>query len=217
MRLALLFLISSFLCCPTVPNRENQAPNDLRTNEQITELVSKFKGTDEGKLFFKNHDEFLFRKSLSFLQYPKEFFASIERIPDLCTYFWTYQFYVHNNREVFQNFGLNDFFQFLHFNFSTVDRQNVPILTHLILVCDAAVFEEALTDIYSKLFEFHSGIFINDLKQRKNWRIIIDHLPAGDWRAFKAGISKLGSSAFELELKAYVASIEKNESRAKEH
>jgi hypothetical protein len=216
MRRARVLLASFIVFVLVVPVHANQRINDQHKakvdryiNEQANCLISEYKKTKDGEEFLKKHNEADLRKTIAFLQYPIDYFAAIQGIPDLFSYIWAFQLYLYKAREIGQKTGLLDFYQFLLINFRSANRQNVPILTHLILVCDYAVLGEALVDVYTKLFEFQYEVFLNDLVQRKNWKYVINSLTAGDWRAFKAGLAKLGTSKFELELKDYVASLEK--------
>lgn len=214
--LLIMSIIQPLLCGPTIQEDKSQWSRpqssdqfDLWINEQITFVIKEIKETDEGRSFLMTHDEETLRISIAFLQNPEKYFSSFRYIPNPCEYFWAYQMFRFSKREIDQDLVLYDFFDCLGKYFDTIDPVRVSMLSHLILVCNAAIFEEALADRYSKQFEKSPKIFISDLKKRRDWRKIIEHLLSGDWRAFKAGVSSLGSSPFERELQAYVASLEK--------
>ncbi len=212
-RAVLIIFIVIFHVVPISANQrlngQLNATVDHWINDQADCFISEYKKTKDGEEFLKKHNKADLRKTIVFLQYPIEYFAAIQEIPDLFSYIWAFQLYLFKAREIGQKTDFTDFYHFLHINFQSANRQNVPILTHLILVCDYAVLGEALVDIYTKLFEFQYEVFISDLGGRKNWKYVINSLTAGDWRAFKAGLAKLSTSKFELELKGYVASLEK--------
>lgn len=176
-------------------------------DEQVTRFVIDFKKTENGRVFLKSHTEDGLRKSLVFLQCPKEHFRAIQSLPDLCANIWAIQIFFFTIKEGSREPELKDFFQFMRDNFEKADTQSIPILTHLILVCDTGVLGESLAERYSRLFEFQYDELLRDLKQREDWRNVVRSVMAGDWRAFSAGLSKLGCSEFELELKNYVASL----------
>lgn len=194
------------------PNEKPDNQLEARIGRQVSFLISQIKESPEGGRFLKEHSESDIVKVIWFLQYPRERFDAVKDITGLCDYIWAIQRYsFEKGRRGGQKIYLNDFFGFLHDNFLTADCQNVKILTYLLLNCDIAVLGEALADSYTRLFECQPALFVEDLKTRENWKDIVRLLGAGDTRAFGIGLSKLGSSPFELELKAWVAALEKKE------
>lgn len=188
-------------------NRQLCSQVDHWLDGQIAGLINDFKKTENGSIFLKNHSEEGLRKSILFLQCPEDHFKAIQSLPDLCANIWAIQLLFFDLKDRGQEPELCDFFRFLRGNFEKANAQNVPILTYLILVCDKGVLSESLAERYTRLFEFQYDLFVKDLKQRTDWRDVVRSIMAGDWRAFSAGLSKLGTSEFELELKKYVASL----------
>lgn len=213
-RFLTLFIVAiyslSFASAGRDPNIQACVQTDHWLDEQVNRFVIDFKKTENGSVFLKSHTEYGLRQSIVFLQCPKEHFGAIQSLPDLCANFWAIQIFFFTMKEGSREPELKDFFQFVRDNFEKVDAHSIPILTHLILVCDTGVLGESLAERYSRLFEFQYDELLRDLKQREDWRNVVRSVMAGDWRAFSAGMSKLGSSEFELEFKAYVASLIKS-------
>jgi hypothetical protein len=178
---------------------------DQWIKDAAANLISAYKETDEGVAFLKKHKELDLLNVVLFLQYPSEYFCRIQRIHDLCSFMWAIEMFLYQQR----NMEFDGFFGFVRRNFQVASTENVPILTYLILNCEHAYFAEELVNVYSKLFEKQYVLFIEDLKRRNDWKRIINGMPAGDWNAFKRGLAKLGNSKFELELKEYASSIDK--------
>jgi hypothetical protein len=189
--IGLPLLICSFLSCAS----------DARTRN----IVSKFKQTEVGRGFLLNHSEKDLEKVLAFLQDPVRNFRSVQRVADVCSHEYAYANYLAETKQK-DDAGYMTFFS-THFQVATDD--NVPILTYLILNCNNAFLGEAYADRYTVLFKSSPEIFIKDLRRRKNWKQIVDEIRAGNGRAFREGLAKLGDSGFELELKNYVLSMSK--------
>jgi hypothetical protein len=185
-----LFMCSFLLCA-----------SDARTRI----IVSKFKQSEVGRAFLINHSEKDLEIVLSFQWDPLRNFQKVQRVANVCSYIWAYAGYLAETKQK-DDAGYLDFFS-KHFRIATDD--NVPILTYLLLNCNNAFLGEELSDVYTTLFGSSPKIFIKDLRRRKNWKQIVDETRAGNWRAFKEGLAKLGDSGFELELKNYVLSMSK--------
>jgi len=190
-----------------VSSPQSRIPLDHKLNDQVAGFINEFKRTEDGNIFLRNHSEKGLRISLLFLQCPKRYFGAIQNVSELCSDLWAIQLFFWDLRREGRKPGLNDFYGCLRDNFEKADARNVPILTYLLLACDTGALSESLAERYTRLFEFHHDMFLLDLKQRTNWRDVVRSIMAGDWRAFNAGLSKLGNSEFELKLKGFVASL----------
>jgi hypothetical protein len=190
-------------------NRDLEEQTDAWLGQQVTALVARIKETERGRIFLENHSEADLRKLILFLQEPSRRFESIQDIPDPCSYFWAVQEYFFSARKEALETRLRDFLGFISEDFQIADRQNISMLTHFLMTCHSGIICEALADRYTRLFGSDPGPFLEDLEGRENWKDIVRQLEGGDWQKLKMGLSKLGSSAFECELKAFVASLEK--------
>ena len=167
-------------------------------NDQIKELSA----TEYGRQFLATHSIANMKKIILFLQCPVEYFDCIKPVNNFCEYIFIYRRYINESKKLPSDF----YDQFLRNNFASINKNNVPILTFLLLGCqESALFGEVLADVYTVLFESNPEIFVEDLKKREDWKHVIDALASGSWPALQAGLNKLGDSEFEKAIKAYVS------------
>jgi hypothetical protein len=174
------------------------------SRELIGYAINKFKQTEVGRSFLKDHSEKDLVKVLAFIQDPVRNFPDVQSVADVCSYMHAYAQYISETND--DAIGYLTFFS-THFRIAT--DENVPILDYLMLNCHNAFLMDAIADYYTKLFAVSPEIFVKDLKRRANWKRIVDEAGAGDWRAFKEGLAKLGNAGFERELKNYALSVYK--------
>jgi len=172
---------------------------------QIGDIVNKFKHSEVGRVFLRDHSEKNLETVLAFLQDPVRNFRRVQAVADVCSYIYAYVRYLAETKEN-DDAGYKRFYR-THFRIATDD--NVPILIYLVLNCHNALFMEELTDRYTVLFKESPEVFIRDLRRRANWRQVVDEIRGGNWGAFKDGLAKLGNSGFERELKNYALAISK--------
>jgi hypothetical protein len=155
---------------------------------------------EKGKEFFRHYSEKDLESVLLFPGDPKDNFKSIQSIPDLGPYIGIYEDYLTTGSGHSQSVALT----FLDRHFKTLDAGNLPVLTFLLLHTggiNGYVFYSA----YTRFFESHSALFLRDLKERANWKEIVDALGLGDLIAFRNGVDKLGDSKFEKEFRDYAS------------
>lgn len=184
---ASMILCSVVLLCPNFQNADSQVHN--------------LSLTEYGRQFLAEHSTEDMKKTIMFIQSPVRYFDCVKGIDSFCKYIDVYGRFFNETSG-----SSRDFYDiFLKRNFSTISRENVPILTFLLLSCQGnALFSELLAEAYTVLFESDPALFVIDLKGRKNWRIVLDSLKPGSWPALQSGLTKLGNSRFEREIKAYI-------------
>jgi hypothetical protein len=69
---------------------------------------------------------------------------------------------------------------------------------------------EELADCYTILFGKDPVPFVKDLKKRADWRSVVDSLQSGSGSEFMRGVSKLGNSMFERELRSYLTFMDRS-------
>jgi hypothetical protein len=169
-------------------------------NRDIKEQIRELWGTEDGQEFFEKHSTKDMENVILFLKDPIRYFSRIRNIEDLFSYIGTYDAFMITSKRL--NRGTFDLF--LRTHFQTADEKKASILIFMVLAPRGGYFKELLTDKFTKLFESHYYVFINILKKMPNWKLVVDEVGSGDWAAFKAGLEKLGDSAFEKEFKEYV-------------
>jgi len=169
---------------------------DRNIKEQIREL----RNTEDGRIFFEKHSTKDMENVILFLKDPTRYFSRIRNIGDLFSYIGEYDAFMITSKRSTEG----QFNPFLRKHFQTVDEKRARILIFMVLAPRGGVFKEMVTDEFTKLFESHYYVFIKILKRMPNWKLLVDELGAGDWDAFKAGLEKLGDTAFEKEFKEYV-------------
>jgi hypothetical protein len=175
-------------------------------NKQARDTARRFKETNVGRAFLANHSQKDLEIVLRFLRDPLTNFRDVQSLPDICSYIYAYANYLAESK----GDDTAGYLVFLSTNFRTANEENVPVLTYLIMNCRNAFLGEAFADRYAVLFETSPSIFVKDLMKRRNWKQVVNELRGGNWGAFKAGLAKLGDSPFELELKSYVLSMERD-------
>jgi hypothetical protein len=173
-------------------------------NAQTRNVVGKFKQSEVGRAFLKNHSEKDLEKVLAFIQDPVRNFPDVQRVTNLCSYIHAYGQYITE-----KNDDPAGYLTTFSMCFRVATDENVPILTYLILNCHNAILSEGFADEYTKLFAVSPEIFVKDLKRRANWKTVVFLAGGGNWELFKQGLAKLGNSGFELELKNYALSMYK--------
>ncbi len=169
---------------------------------QIDEFMGRFRATKEGALFLTQHPEKDLREVLKFLQDPRGFSGPALALADLCACLAAIRDFRHKLAPRGDPSDLAT-----EMSFGSVDAENIALLTSLMLRCDEFEVRSDLAIRYTQLFEVHFGAIVKDLEQRANWKDVIQAASAGDKRAFFIGLSRLGDSPFERELKAYAQSL----------
>jgi hypothetical protein len=173
------------------------------SDAQTTNIVAKFKHSEVGKVFLRDHSEKNLETVVAFLQDPMRNFRRVQGVADVCSYIYAYANYLTETKEK-DEAGYHDL-GIKYFRVAT--DKNVPILTYLVMNCHNAFLEESFVDEYTMLFGATPEVFVRDLRRRPNWRQVVDQVRGGYWGAFKDGLAKLGNSEFERQLKDYALSI----------
>lgn len=169
-------------------------------NQEARQLINEIKKCEYGQKFLKDHSQGNLYKIILFSRDPKKYFSSIQDIKDWCAYTEVY------DRCLYLRKVEDSWLVTLYSHLQEVDEKTAAILTHLLLNdWNCGAYGEALSTRYTILFAKNPRPFVEDLKKRKNWREVVDQTTRfGEWWYYSAGLSKLGDSGFEKELKDYV-------------
>lgn len=175
-------------------------------NDCIKEQIKEMKMMTEGQEFFRDHSEENMCQIMTFVADPIKQFSNIQDIEDWCSYIQMCDLYFIKFKKM--KIGC---FGTLMSRFDDINKEKAGVLTFLILTGNSCgLYLEGLAVRYSRLFSISPSVFVVDLKERKNWRDVIEVLQLGDWTAFRIGLMKLGDSVFEKEIKAFALSLERD-------
>ncbi len=198
-------LITIFVLCLFVSQVMDASPlgqfHRAYNKKEIKEQISEIRDKEYGEEFLKLYSEEDLEQVIQFLQDPMKHFSKILRILHIWPHVGVYQRYIREKNEQ----GGNIWGPFLETHFKSIDGKKLPILTFLFLTAPPGASKGLFADTYVDLFNSNPGVFIRDLRKRKDWKYIIDELLGGE-SSWKAGLDKLGNSKFEKEFKAYVSS-----------
>ncbi len=175
------------------------------SDTQARNAVGKFKQSEVGRVFLRDHSEKDIEKVVAFLRDPVANFRGVRSVGDVCAYIHAYAQYVSETGD-----DPAGYLKFLSRHFRVATKDNVPILTYLVLNCRSAFLSEAWVAHYAELFRDYPGLFAEDLSRRKNWKRIVEEVSMDDPQAIEEGLAKLGQSKFERALKSYFLSISKS-------
>ncbi len=175
------------------------------SDTQARNAVGKFKQSEVGRVFLRDHSEKDLEKVAAFLRDPVANFRGVRSVGDICAYVHAYAQYISETGD-----DPAGYLKFLSRHFRVATKDNVPILTYLVLNCRNAFLSEAWIAHYAELLRDYPRLFAEDLSRRKNWKRIVEEASMDDPQAINEGLAKLGQSKFELALKSCVSSISKS-------
>ena len=192
-KIIVVMLLASLLCLPAVPDQDQAQDQDVKA------LIENIKKTDYGREFLQRHSETNLEKMILFSRDPVKFFPDIQDIKDWCAYLGLYDEYM--RVELKSSHSL--MFSWARDKFIKADDDSAAILAFLLLNHYACGhWGEELADRYTILFGEDPVPFMKDLEKRADWMSIVDSLQSGNGSEFRKGVSKLGDSMFERELKS---------------
>lgn len=180
-------------------------PTDRKQAKKEIDLIkSRIKDWGLPSESFRIDDEKALEDVILFIQDPVSRFDSIKYLDNhqLWNYIGMYDYVLKGSRGI----GTFYFFEHLENLLVPVDAKKVNLVTYLMHDSQPdGVYGEWMSDLYTKLFGDNPILFANDLKTRSDWKNVIGDLACGDYEAMTAGLTKLGNTKFELELKEYWA------------
>ena len=176
----------------------NHLPKNV--DSQINEIAT----TDYGRCFLTEHSFTNLRLVVEFIHEPPAYLEAVKDIQGICDYLSIYRRYFNEKAKAPSDFY--DFF--LRKHFATINIQKIQVLTFLLINCQkSALFSELLADVYANYFSSDPTLFICDLRMRAEWKAVVDALISASWPILESGLSKMGNSLFENEIREYVNSL----------
>jgi hypothetical protein len=174
------------------------------SDQDVAKYIEEFKRTAYGAKLLSDHSEKDLTNLLLFYEDPSRYFPAIRTIENIADLIDGYDYYLWDTGHLERGFSA-----FSNTYFREIDSHKVAILTFLLLSYRnyGGINAEAVVVTYADRFRSHPTIFIKEIENDKNWRLIVDAL-AMEWSVFKEGVAKLGNSEFDKEFKAYVRKSE---------
>jgi hypothetical protein len=140
----------------------------------------------------------------AFINDPVGCFDRVKDLDDICLWIGRYEHQYLDKEGVQKKFLLDALFDG---PFKSIDENKVRIMIHLVLHCGhGGIQGEVLADRVAKAFRAQPQLFARVLEKCEDWKKVIDKISILGWDDFSRGLEGLGNSAFEKEIKSYVAS-----------
>jgi hypothetical protein len=142
-----------------------------------------------------------YRSVEAFLDDPIANFGKIRDCADVCNLLRSYELKYLTEGGVLRYSLLSELF-IRHFQ--TVDEPKLNILFFLLLHCNSIDYSELTAREAIRLLDSDQTLFIRVLERYPEWKLILDKM-SSDWELLQEAAKKLGASAFENEVRVYLA------------
>jgi len=178
---------------------------DQKDAKERVKEIKAWLPTYEYKWAYKIESEEALEKAILFIEEPLEYISSVRGLDQSALWrdivlYQTFMYEVRKTKEGFYFYG-----QLCRLT-ATMSEGKVSIMTFVLLNCHAAADSELIADLYCRLLNSDTRMFIQYLSKEKNWKQVINEMATCNASDIKELLDKLGDSKFEKEFKEYLRS-----------